>query len=372
MKVKKYTAATMPEAMQQIRKELGPDAVILQSKNINYGGFLGFFKKKGIQVVAALDPNPVAKERDKPVLNQDPEQQTSDVSDRKEDGDEVLREIKSLKKMIAKDASQKPADFLSVQINAVFHYLLDQEADPQIARGIMDEVSQRLGDADIKATIRETELVIQQKLANLSFEGISLNTRIIQFVGPTGVGKTTTIAKAAANMILKHKKKIAFITTDTYRIAAIDQLKTYASILDVPLEIVYTPEDFTAAVRQFASFDAVLVDTAGRNFREEKYVNDLMALTDTEEEVETFLVLSLTAKPKDLLEIYDKFQVLPIKEVIFTKLDETRQFGSLLNITLMKETGIAYLANGQAVPDDLLLADTQKISSLIVGGYFEE
>jgi len=97
-----------------------------------------------------------------------------------------------------------------------------------------------------------------------------------------------------------------------------------------------------------------------------------MALTDTEEEVETFLVLSLTAKPKDLLEIYDKFQVLPIKEVIFTKLDETRQFGSLLNITLMKETGIAYLANGQAVPDDLLLADTQKISSLIVGGYFEE
>src|SRR5699024_5525665 len=163
-------------------------------------------------------------------------------------------------------------------------------------------------------------------------------------VGPTGVGKTTTIAKVAAKLMLEDTKKIAFITTDTYRIAAIEQLKTYARILNIPVEVAYNVKDYQQALKKLEGYDLILVDTAGRNFRDAKYIRELQENTGNSE-VATYLVLSLTAKPKDLNDIYDQFYQIPLEAVIFTKLDETTQYGSMLNIAVTKEIGIAYVTD---------------------------
>ena len=134
------------------------------------------------------------------------------------------------------------------------------------------------------------------KLQEVPFGGISYSKKYINVLGPTGVGKTTTIAKMAARAVLEKKKKVGFITTDTYRIAAIEQLKTYAGLLQAPMEIVYNEQDLQEAMRKFENLDVVFIDTAGRNYKEAKFVQDLQKLIDFEENTETFLVLSTTSK----------------------------------------------------------------------------
>jgi flagellar biosynthesis protein FlhF len=193
-------------------------------------------------------------------------------------------------------------------------------------------------------------------MVHLAFVGISYQKKYINVVGPTGVGKTTTLAKLAAESMLKNQKKIAFITTDTYRIAAIEQIKTYAKILNAPLEVCYSLEDFQKAKEKFKEMDMVFIDTAGRNFRNRELVSDLEKLIDFTEEVETFLVLSVTSKLNDMLEIYDNFSSIQIDKIIFTKLDETNLRGSMYDFILSADKGVAYMTNGQNVPDDILMA----------------
>ncbi|MUK89897.1 flagellar biosynthesis protein FlhF [Ornithinibacillus sp. L9] len=375
MKVKKFVAPTMPEVMSIVRKELGPDAVILNSKEIQDGGFLGLFKKKKIEVVAALDKQPLPeKPRKQPVI---PKPQTSiskeTVSSDKRNTD-ILDEIKYLKKIMQQQAEQKNYQF-DVDYQVVYQFLIDQEIDQDIAKKIVQAVVQQHKAASnpisAPSIIQDVRLEIENQLRSLSFEGITYNKKIVQFVGPTGVGKTTTLAKVAAHSMLKDKKRVAFITMDTYRIAAIEQLKTYAKILDVPIEVAYSIDEYKEKVQQFNDYDLILVDTAGRNFRDEKYVRELRENINITEDVETFLVLSLTAKPKDLIDIYNSFYHIPIKEIIFTKIDETRQYGSMLNIAIEKQVGVAYLANGQDVPDDLIQPTPKKISDFIVGEFSE-
>ncbi|MFD1850364.1 flagellar biosynthesis protein FlhF [Oceanobacillus bengalensis] len=368
MKIKKYIAPTMPEAMNEIRKELGPDAVILNSKEIQQGGFLGFFKKKKIEVVAALDPNPIPTKKEmkvSPIKKRETKPLISQHSN-----EVLLKEIQNLKKVI--DSSRKEStEYFPLDYQLVYQYLLEQEVDPEIAREVVDKVVKQHEElhaspdsGQIKA---DTQLAIRKLFESYTIKGIEANKQVIQFVGPTGVGKTTTIAKVAANMMLNEHKRIAFITSDTYRIAAIDQLKTYARILNVPIEVAYTVEDYKNAVLKFKGYDAILVDTAGRNFREEKYVKELKNSMNVNTEIDTYLVLSLTAKPKDIMEIYDQFHHIPLKAVIFTKVDETRQYGSLLNITRTKQIPIVYVTNGQDVPNDILQVTPEMISKLIIG-----
>src|SRR5690606_19114978 len=188
--------------------------------------------------------------------------------------------------------------------------------------------------------------------------------------GPTGVGKTTTIAKIAANSLLKEKKSVAFITADTYRIAAIEQLKTYAKILDVPLEVIYSTDDYKKALVKFANYERIFVDTAGRNFRQDHFVEELRELITTPRvPSQTFLVLALTAKATDIEDIYQQFKPLGIEQVIFTKLDETETYGSILNSAAKEKVGISYMTNGQNVPDDLLTPNENILSDLLLRRY---
>lgn len=369
MKVKKFIASSMPEAMKQIREELGIDAVILNSKEIHQGGFLGLFKKRKIEVVAVLDPQPIARyETNKESLHH---VRNSNEQMRNETNPDstILQEIKYMKKILEQQVKHSDDIYLP-DYQVAYQYLIEQEVEETLARKLIESVITTHKERDQLVT-RESvftslQIEMQRRLKNVSFQGITYDQQIIQFVGPTGVGKTTTLAKIAANCMLVDRKSIAFITTDTYRIAAIEQLKTYARILDVPVEVAYTIEDYHQAIKKFAAYDLILVDTAGRNFRDPKYIKELekSVFPDTK----SFLVLSLTAKPNDIIDIYKQFEHISINEVIFTKLDETLQYGSMINIALNHQVGIAYVANGQDVPEDLINPNPKVISHYILQG----
>lgn len=170
------------------------------------------------------------------------------------------------------------------------------------------------------------------------------------------MGKTTTIAKIAAKAVLKDNKKVALITTDTYRIAAIEQLKTYAKLLNIPIEVAYNAEDFKNATEKFRSFDLILTDSAGRNFREERFVHELKEVIHFNGEMETYLVLALTSKYADLKKIIEQFHDISIQKVIFTKKDETMSCGTIFNVIADYSLGIAYITDGQNVPEDIVEA----------------
>lgn len=370
MKIKKYIAPNVAEAMKQIRKELGTEAVILNSKEIKQGGFLGLFKKKRIEVIAGLDPDPLPQKKGSKLAENEKAMEGEFIHNK---GDiskqEVLQEIQQIKRFMEIQSKNTSNSIFPIEYELLYQDLLQQEVNPELAKKLIEKLVENYKDEKINKDVLITNLKanIKNLLQTVTFNGISKNKKVIQFIGPTGVGKTTTLAKIASNLILNEKKQVAFITTDTYRIAAVEQLKTYAQILHAPLEVAYSVEDYEDAIKKFESYDVILVDTAGRNFREEKYVNDLLKSTNLNLSMETFLVLSLTMKPNDILEIYDQFHQLTIKEIIFTKMDETRQFGSILNICVEKGVGIAYLTNGQDVPNDIIKANADNIANLIVG-----
>ena len=213
--------------------------------------------------------------------------------------------------------------------------------------------------------------ILYNEISHLDYGKISNECKYINVVGPTGVGKTTTLAKIAAEAMLKLQKRIAFITTDTYRIGAIEQLKTYASILNVPIEVCYTLEDFHQAIQQFEDYDLVLIDTAGRNFTDKTYIEGLKEIIDFSQ-TETLLVLSLTSKYEDMRKITSQFQAIGINRLVFTKMDETLSYGAMLNIMNEYNLGVAYMTNGQNVPDDIVEGNPTAILHVLMERYTNE
>ncbi|KAF0825837.1 flagellar biosynthesis protein FlhF [Cytobacillus firmus] len=379
MKVKKFMAASMPDATKQIRAELGKDAVILNSRVVYTGGVLGFFKKRNIEVMAAADSNqeieqkPAVKSAAIPAASNHFKGNTEDSQfPGSRTSDELIREISSLKQMMSSLAGGKQISTVYPEaIRKVMQLLNEQEIDNSIQDQVLQVLLEKWYLGGAKAKAAEVEAWLQEELIkqieDIPFSGISFTKKYINVAGPTGVGKTTTLAKMAAECVIKHKKKAAFITADTYRIAAIDQLKTYAGILDIPLEVCYTIDDFRQAAEKLKEYDLVLIDTAGRNFRNRQYVEDLKNVIDFEKDMETFLVLSLTAKQKDMEDIYNQFSIIDIDKLIFTKADETSTYGAMYNIIHKYKKGTAYITNGQDVPDDILMAGPEDIVKQLMG-----
>ncbi|MFD1735833.1 flagellar biosynthesis protein FlhF [Bacillus salitolerans] len=387
MKVKKYVAPSMPEAMKKIRAELGKEAVILNSKVIHTGGFLGFFTKKNIEVIAAIDPSPFEKEQTRkemeiprsPMKVEVPLEKSEwkDTPNKNvKENPELIQEIDELKRLIkgmnhSQQNNVKTTTFYPEELQIIDKRLIDQEIDDSIRGNILSKLVERWYKNNADATEAEVTNWLHELLFQMIQEykhgGISFTKKFVNVVGPTGVGKTTSLAKIAAECVIKHHKKVAFITTDTYRIAAIDQLKTYAKILNVPIEVCYNLDDFVKAKEKFEEYDLVFIDTAGRNFRNQQYVEDLKEVIDFTEEMETFLVLSLTAKQRDMMEIYKQFSLIDINRFIFTKVDETSQYGSIVNLILTLNKGVAYLTIGQNVPDDIIEATPTIIVNTVLG-----
>ena len=195
--------------------------------------------------------------------------------------------------------------------------------------------------------------------------------KIVFFVGPTGVGKTTTIAKIASRFRVDGKKKIALLTADTYRIAAAEQLRTYANILEVPFRVIYSVEEIEASLTDYSDYDYILVDTAGHSHHNEAQRNNMSQFihsADEKAEKEVFLVVSATTKYRDLLSIADAYHDMTEYKLIFTKLDETSAFGNLLNLKLYTGAALSYVTYGQNVPDDIERFNPQKTVKQLLGG----
>ena len=383
----------MAEAMKQVRGELGSEAVIISSKEIFTGGFLGMFKKRKIEVIVANDQKkektplvpkvkqpplvPVAKEEPiKRVTKQVEFNQFDNIRktvDLEKSNLEIERELKELKILIkSMSQSTNQVNQSNPEIIQQMQRLLQEQ---ELATDTIDLVTKELVDRWYKtgAIATEEELkswiveLLTEEVKDIDFGGISFTKKYINVVGPTGVGKTTTLAKLAAHCVLKHKKRVAFITTDTYRIAAIDQLMTYARILNVPLEVCYNIDDFQKATEKFSHYDVVLIDTAGRNFRNKQYVEDLKQIINFETQLETFLVLAVTSKQRDMMDIFEQFSSINISKFIFTKVDETSSYGAIFNMVKSYKLPVAYITNGQNVPDDLIEGSAEVLMKTIVG-----
>ncbi|MDD5529846.1 MAG: AAA family ATPase [bacterium] len=188
---------------------------------------------------------------------------------------------------------------------------------------------------------------------------------LIAFIGPTGTGKTTTIAKIASNFTIYDKLKVALITIDTYRLAAVEQLNTFAKIVDIPIEVVFSAMDFPNSLEKFKDMDVIFIDTAGSSQKNEKYISELCTFFNLIKPDEIHLVISLTTKTKDIADIIKNYDVLCPGKLVFTKLDETSSFGTLLESPFLSKKPISYLTTGQSIPDDIERANSSKIISHI-------
>lgn len=365
MKIKKYKASSLQEAMKYIRKDLGQDAVILNSKVVYTGGFFGLFQKKNIEVIAGIDDDP--DKRTKKIARMETsveriQEQNTESSTSNETVHLLMEEMRGLKKLIQnvpQSGERIYPDELAVFENTLKRQGISDEIRTKIMSSVVEAFYLNKKEMDVDHLWDVIKKEVKNELSSISFHGMS-NKKYINVIGPTGVGKTTTLAKLAAEMKIKQGKSIAFITTDTYRIAAIEQLKTYANILNAPVEVCYNAEDFIKAKTKLHSYDVVFIDTAGRNFMEQQYVKDLEKVIDFHHDMETFLVFSLTAKYEDMESIFEQFSTIPIHQFIFTKYDETSTRGAMLNLIMKTRIGCGYITNGQDVPDDIQKMDREK------------
>lgn len=258
-------------------------------------------------------------------------------------------------------------------VKMLYRTLLENDVNEKYVNQIMEEAEKVLHNGSSVDYILSN---VYQKLI-LKFEQpdtIDLSgkkPKIIFFIGPTGVGKTTTLAKIASMYKVEKEKKIAFLTADTYRIAATEQLRIYANILDAPMSIIYTDEEMNAAIARVNDYDLIFVDTAGFSHRNEGQCSDMKKLINglsEEYEKEVYLVLSATTKYKDLIEMADIYKEIADYKLIFTKLDETTTYGNILNVKLYSGAKLSYMTTGQNVPDDIEVFDTQKIVKQLLGG----
>ena len=297
-------------------------------------------------------------------------QKTSEINSIKETADQAIASGEALR-VTAKEEEQPVQSNKNKVVDLVIRQLTDSEVSHAHAQEIIDELSLKDDKQPVDNILANVYQKIVLKLGEIkTLKKGEKKPKIIFFVGNTGVGKTTTMAKLASLCTLDMKLKCAMFSIDTYRIAAIEQLKTYANILSAPMEVVYTPEEMTQNVEKYKNYDLILVDTAGRSHKSEEQKEDLKQIIDSVNgyEHEIFLVVSATVKYSDLLSIANTYGELFDYNLIFTKLDETNGLGSILNLKLDTGKSLSYVTWGQNVPDDIGVLDPQIIAKKLLGG----
>ena len=391
MKIRKYEGDNETEAMLKVKEELGREALIVSVKNIRPKGIFRFFRKPYVEVTAALDDHSVLDDGDrepniprKQVALKEPPTMTASTSD--EDDRVYIERFKTLVQNLpeaeGRDGQKTPekasvavmepesVEIINAElIKAVYNQLIENEVTEGIVNQLTTGVEQMSTDTEDELT--DVISVVYKRIVKMlsDYEVIAEEgPKSVFFVGPTGVGKTTTIAKVASYFTLNMGKKVALITSDTYRIAAVEQLRTYANILNIPIKVVYTKDELTEALDQFEEMDLVLIDTAGRSHKNAEHQQDLQNLLSEVEEKEVYLVLSVATKYKDLVNITKKYDEMTSYKIIFTKLDETSCYGNILNIK--EETGakLSYVTFGQNVPDDISEINPHEIARQVLGG----
>jgi flagellar biosynthesis protein FlhF len=389
MIIKKFQGKSESEATQAAQKELGSGVVIMNVKEIKRKGVFSFMKPQLVEVTVALEEEPdrvmpVRKEPvrkaiiPEPVVNE--EEKAEQVIEKKLENLQSLLEKQLQKSEPEKSEEEEETETESSEedsnvrfLKLLYNTMLENEINEKYANQIIDEL-----DAVIKPNMPIDFMLsnVYQKMI-LKFgqpDGIKEGNKapkVIFFVGPTGVGKTTTIAKIASRYTVEKQKKVALLTTDTYRIAAAEQLRTYANILEVPFRVIYSTEELQRGIEDFHSYDYIFVDTAGhshQNIKQRSAMQEFIQSVDDAVEKEVYLVVSATTKYKDLISIADSYAEMTDYKLIFTKLDETTSLGNLLNLKLYTGAQMAYVTCGQNVPDDMEDFNPQKTVKLLLGG----
>jgi flagellar biosynthesis protein FlhF len=427
MRVKRYVADSLQEAIARVKSDLGRNAIILHTKQFKEGGFLGFFAQRRFEVIAAIDENPapilvkpepagpiqplIPPEPLVPPPVQSPVQPPvqgglpepfrvlkpaapgqlatspaspaapvpgapGEIATAAEPGLKVLREELAEMKEMIRQVTQ-PTVIIRERTPAVgpLPELRDKLTVLGLEREVVDYLIGEL-PAELRETPDDPEKLLnycQQLLGAKMMFSQPLDTdpasgqQVIALIGPTGVGKTTTIAKLAANFNLFERKKVGLITIDTYRIAAVEHLKTYGDIMNLPVEVVYTPADLDSAIDRLGDCDVILIDTAGRSPQNQTMMDELRKYITPE--IQTILlVISATTQYQDMLNIERKFARIAYTHLVFTKLDETRCIGPIVSLAWKCKRPISYLTVGQNVPDDIEAAQPDKLIAQLFKG----
>lgn len=378
MLIKKYLVKNMNEALTRIRYELGKDAIIISQRKVRESGIKGYFKPKLIEVTAALENNKMEKKNKFNIENKNEidfkdsldsiKKIIDDSKDSKLDKSQQLnkevnltntdnikeevKEIKDLLNRVIKNTNKEE------EKDIVLEYLKDIDIDDELLKEILTD---KYDNIDVFKTYFKELLENEIQVCTESLSGK------VVLVGPTGVGKTTTIAKLAGRLALIEKKKVGLITIDTYRIGAVEQLKTYAEIMNIPFKVVITLNEMENAVSELEDCDVILIDTTGRSSKNTMQISELRAFTQKVNADHIALVISGTTKNRDIQTIINGYSEIGYEKMIITKLDETSSYGCIYNIIKKAQKPIAYITTGQNVPDDIRIPLKSEISKLILG-----
>jgi flagellar biosynthesis protein FlhF len=372
MQKKTYVAPTKLEALLKIREEHGADAVILSERTVQKGKLFG--KKPMVEIVVGVggtesapkaEPRPAPKAEPKGIDEYDPTQTRLRKLERE------IQEIRALVQTVhayiangaapaptAEGETEPPVIAATLDEHPLLRPLMAAGVEPEVAQELLRRVPRLPHNAAVDALRRTLT-------ARIPIGGAlpreSRHRQVAVLVGPTGVGKTTTIAKLAAIHALDYGRKVALLSLDTYRIGAIQQLRTYAELMNLPLLTATNTDEVADALEQFAGYDLVLIDTIGRGQRDEEHLHEMrQALLPVNGVV--YLTLSATADSATLLDAAQRFRLFEPDAVILTKLDEAARVGNCVNLALRGATPFAYFTTGQRVPEDITLADAHALT----------
>ncbi|MGI6669457.1 MAG: flagellar biosynthesis protein FlhF [Acetivibrionales bacterium] len=392
MKIRRYIASNTQEAILKVKMDLGNEALILNTKKVKKKGLLGLFSKPMIEVLAAVDEYAAAKSENDSLrrtdrtsaamsstavktYHEEKDEKIADLENKVKNIEEILQKLCQQARIGGGKPSEKTAS-PDVRMRRVMaadvlcNNLIKKEVDPDIAKRIVNATIERIGGNygmnDIAAKLYTIISGLLGRPETIK-PGADGKPTVIMFVGPTGVGKTTTLAKLAANYLLDQKKSIGLITADTYRIAAVEQLRTYAEILGIPITVVYTPEEIKEAINLHQDKDMILIDTAGRSHKNKEQFEELKTLVTAADADEIYLVLSAATSNSNCKEILKSYSFLQNYKLIFTKTDEAPMPGIILNARYLTGKSLSYITTGQSVPDDIEVADIDKITKNLIG-----
>ncbi len=379
MFVKRFTARDMQDAMKKIKKEFGPDAVILDSKVVRGKGITGLFKK-GLEVVAAYEPKrsfesnppkhqpPAAPEPEAPA-----ETEAAPVTEADLKIAPLAAQIESLKGLVTdisnriRTVSKEESVPLPAQVEGLFYEMVERDVSESIAK----EIAMLTFSVSQKQPV-EMKAVAQQLVIDRLGEPVPIKLKkyaqtVLLFAGPTGAGKTTTLVKLAGRLALDQNLSIGLVNMDTYRVGAMEHMRIYAEIMDIPMKTAYNAGDLKEAVEEMADRDVILIDTAGRSVTDPSYCKELEEYIAAAHVDEVYLVLSIVTGNKVCREIISHYAFIPNYKLIVTKLDEVGVWGNILNITDYAKRPLSYVTMGQNVPDDISQVDSAMLAENIVG-----
>ena len=385
MKIKRYEASSIQEAISKIKNDLGENAILLSSKRLRGG------RNPVFELTAAADEAQTERRSSTPRAEPRGTGRTPAMPPESQEALHAFRkDIDDLKALVI-EANRKNILYgelmeLKESLSTFFDMLgiRKTEGKPQplsklyynlVAGGVSKDRAYRLvgtirkgltarAEDDYDGVLHTAEELIQKSVVP-SYER-TRQGRVVAFVGPTGVGKTTTLAKLAARWSLEESKKVGLVTADTYRIAAVEQLRTYAKIMGLPLEVASEKEEFKNALRKFQDRDVILIDTPGRSFNDETHLQRLRDYLHLEIPVETNLLISMTASPENMLATTSRFDKVGYNALIFTKLDESNAYGLIYNVVDQVGKPVYYVTNGQNVPQDIESLNPAKLARMVV------